>query len=165
MALGSPHSLKGLGVFLWHTRHPVPVLEGARPGCRSLCNGVLHKPGPLQAPSEQRPEMKFPAVELGDTGILSEADRQLLIHLLCLLWRKEIGVGEPLKRGSPCLAPMGWSLEEAGVPKSATGWHLEHHLLHPGLDTASEPSGRGFPTPGKACSFPNAVVTSALGYV
>lgn len=88
--------------------------------------------------------MEFPAAELGDTGILSEAVGQLLIHLLCLLWRKEMGAGEPLKPGSSCLAPVGWRLEGAGLLKSAAGWHVQHHLLHPGLDTASEPSGKGF---------------------
>lgn len=141
-------------VSLCHTRHPVPVLEGARPGPCSLCNGVLRKSGPLQPPSEQRPEMEFPAVELGDTEILSEAERQLLIHLLCLLWRKQIGIGELLKAGSPCLVPVGWRLEGACLPQSAAGWHLQHHLLYPGLDTASELSRRGFPAPRERMLIP-----------
>lgn len=78
--------------------------------CASAGRGQAWAPLPLQwgpsqawSPSEQRPEMEFAAVELGDTAILSEADRQLLIHLLCPSWRKEIGVGEPLKPGSRAL--------------------------------------------------------------
>ena len=116
-----------------------PCWGGDRPGPHSLsADGVTYftslvsSPSPLQSKKPQRPEPGFAAVdpEFWDVGTLSEADGQLLIHPLHLLWRKEIGVCEPLEPDSPCLTPVGSQLEGARLPSSAGGWHLQHHLQH-----------------------------------
>lgn len=136
---------------------PPPVLgRGQAMTALTLCRwgsvlhmtGLLLQPPPGQTASEQRPEPGFAAVdpEFWDAGTLSEADGQLLIHPLHLLWRKAIGVREPQKAGGPCPAWVGRQLEGAGLPKSAGDWHLQHHPKHRALDTSSESSGRGFPT-------------------
>lgn len=146
-AWGSLHSQKGLRGSLWGTRHPCAVSAGRGQAWAPLpLQWVLHKPGPLQTLSEQRPDMEFPAVPLGDTGSLSDP-------LAFPSLEKRNSSRRGLESWQPL--PCSCGIEAGGGRSAQVCCRLASTAPSPALlDTASEPSDRGFP--GKGCLFSNA---------